>query len=319
MRWSRAIRAIYAALLCWCVDSLLFSVVPANAAHCCAAQLHNSLFRRGLLPMPHAHAPNKDGDQCILRLAQVRFIKMLGVSVRPGARCLSWDDPHYIHHVKACQPANATFSFSFEPDPLDEPRPARIDTTRRRVLGDLRSLVLPSRVPPNARFDLLLVNDVFEHVSRPFDAAAALFNLVTPGGRVIWTAPFIERFHCVPEDYFRWDSGSYSCSLIARVLAAFHVRVAVERVGQTCLTCFCFPGARYTCDGATELFERAGFVVEERRKIGNDKLTSGFVLGFKPSDFDAADLDDEHLISAPVPSDQNTMYLACMISARRPR
>ena len=167
-----------------------------------AAQLHNSLFHRGLLPMPHNHAPNNDGDQCIVRLAHVRFIRLMGASVQPGARCLAWDDPHYIHHVPACKPTNATFSFSFVPDD-DRPRPARVDAGRRRIWGDLRSLALPSRVPSGARFDLVLVNDVFEHVSRPFEAAVALFNLVAPGGRVLWTAPFIERFHRVPEDYFR--------------------------------------------------------------------------------------------------------------------
>lgn len=48
------------------------------------------------------------------------------------------------------------------------------------------------------------VTQVFEHVPEPFASARAMLGFLRPGGLLFWTAPFMERFHGVPGDYFRY-------------------------------------------------------------------------------------------------------------------
>jgi len=55
------------------------------------------------------------------------------------------------------------------------------------------------------RFDLVLCNQVFEHVPQPFQAAKAIFAMLRPGGLLIFTAPFMERQH-LQWDFFRYTA-----------------------------------------------------------------------------------------------------------------
>lgn len=65
-------------------------------------------------------------------------------------------------------------------------------------------------LPPEHRgaFDVVLCEQVLEHVLEPAEAVRNLRALVRPGGRVIVSTPFLIRVHELPEwelrDYWRW-------------------------------------------------------------------------------------------------------------------
>jgi SAM-dependent methyltransferase len=55
-----------------------------------------------------------------------------------------------------------------------------------------------------ASFDVVYSNNVFEHLRKPWIAAANVLRLLKPGGLCITIAPFSQRYHAVPGDYFRY-------------------------------------------------------------------------------------------------------------------
>lgn len=56
------------------------------------------------------------------------------------------------------------------------------------------------------RFDVVIADQVLEHVPRPREAAANLFAMVKPGGVALVATPFLFRIHARPHDYSRWTA-----------------------------------------------------------------------------------------------------------------
>lgn len=57
-------------------------------------------------------------------------------------------------------------------------------------------------------FDVVVCNQVLEHVPRPMIVASEMFRLVREGGVCLVTAPFLFPYHADPGDYFRYtESG----------------------------------------------------------------------------------------------------------------
>jgi SAM-dependent methyltransferase len=54
------------------------------------------------------------------------------------------------------------------------------------------------------RFDLIIADQVFEHVERPTRAAANVYAMLRPGGHFIIATPFLIRIHGSPIDCSRW-------------------------------------------------------------------------------------------------------------------
>jgi SAM-dependent methyltransferase len=53
-------------------------------------------------------------------------------------------------------------------------------------------------------FDVVYSNNVFEHLRQPWMAAQNILRLLRVGGLGIVITPFSQRYHQVPEDYFRY-------------------------------------------------------------------------------------------------------------------
>lgn len=54
------------------------------------------------------------------------------------------------------------------------------------------------------RFDLIIAEQVFEHLLRPGRAAANVFTMLRPGGHFLVTTPFLLKVHPDPQDCSRW-------------------------------------------------------------------------------------------------------------------
>jgi SAM-dependent methyltransferase len=67
-------------------------------------------------------------------------------------------------------------------------------------LGDIEDM----GVVPTASVDSMLCSEVLEHVPHPSRAVAEFARILTPGGSLIVTVPFLSRLHEEPHDYFRY-------------------------------------------------------------------------------------------------------------------
>jgi len=57
---------------------------------------------------------------------------------------------------------------------------------------------------PSAHYDLVVVDQVLEHIENPARAIAELYSRLKPGGLLIATTPFLIKIHGYPHDFQRW-------------------------------------------------------------------------------------------------------------------
>lgn len=63
-------------------------------------------------------------------------------------------------------------------------------------------------------FDLILANQVWEHLDRPHAAARNVLEMLRPGGHFWLAVPFFVPFHAAPADCARWSARGLSNLLI---------------------------------------------------------------------------------------------------------
>ena len=63
---------------------------------------------------------------------------------------------------------------------------------------DICSMVLPDR------YDLIIADQVFEHLLWPYRAGKNVYSMLKPGGYFLVTTPFMVKVHNVPVDCSRW-------------------------------------------------------------------------------------------------------------------
>ena len=56
----------------------------------------------------------------------------------------------------------------------------------------------------NKKYDLIIAEQVFEHIRRPIPAAKNVLEMLKDGGSFIITTPFLLRYHPSPLDLWRW-------------------------------------------------------------------------------------------------------------------
>lgn len=65
----------------------------------------------------------------------------------------------------------------------------------------------------DGRFDLIIADQVFEHLKRPLRAGKNVHAMLRPGGTLIIATPFLLRIHNSPGDYSRWTEQGLSSLL----------------------------------------------------------------------------------------------------------
>ena len=131
------------------------------------------------------------------------FFRRYEARVPPSARCLEVDAVTYLKMFKHCH--GDSWSLKYQPDKMASPRKPRLDMTRKFVALDLMSMSSAEMAgEAAARFDLIVVQEVFEHIRYPYQATLGLYHLLKPGGFALFTAPFSLKFHLIPGDYFRY-------------------------------------------------------------------------------------------------------------------
>jgi SAM-dependent methyltransferase len=74
------------------------------------------------------------------------------------------------------------------------------------------------------KFDLIIADQIFEHLRWPVPAARNVYAMLKPGGTFIIGTPFLVRFHAVPIDCNRWTEEGMSCLLQGAGFPADHIK-----------------------------------------------------------------------------------------------
>ena len=80
------------------------------------------------------------------------------------------------------------------------------------------------RTWPDERFDLVICEQVLEHVPDPLTAVRGLHALCRPGGHVIVSTPFLIRVHPEPGDYWRFTPAGLEKLLRSQGLEPLWIR-----------------------------------------------------------------------------------------------
>lgn len=62
-------------------------------------------------------------------------------------------------------------------------------------------------------FDLIIADQVFEHLRWPYRAGRNVFQMLRPAGHFVIATPFLMRVHPSPSDYSRWTEEGLACLL----------------------------------------------------------------------------------------------------------
>ena len=54
------------------------------------------------------------------------------------------------------------------------------------------------------QFDLVIAEQVFEHILRPDRAACSIYQMLRPEGHFVISTPFLLKVHEAPLDLYRW-------------------------------------------------------------------------------------------------------------------
>jgi SAM-dependent methyltransferase len=52
--------------------------------------------------------------------------------------------------------------------------------------------------------DMVIAEQVLEHVERPDRAVCSMYDMLRPGGHLLVGTPFLLKVHGAPDDYYRW-------------------------------------------------------------------------------------------------------------------
>lgn len=93
------------------------------------------------------------------------------------------------------------------------------------------------------QFDLVIAEQVFEHILRPDLAAANVYQMLRPGGVFVVSAPFLLKVHESPLDLYRWTE--HGMRLLLET-AGFKVLATASWGNRECLFADMQPGLGWT-------------------------------------------------------------------------
>jgi SAM-dependent methyltransferase len=109
--------------------------------------------------------------------------------------CIEWAPMAYMPQFPACANGNK-FHLDFE-----------ADINKMHVTADNHihcdNVHLPQCLGAT-KFDVAINTNVWEHEQDPFEAMTSLYNVMNPGGVMLFTVPFSAPYHGVPFDFYRY-------------------------------------------------------------------------------------------------------------------
>lgn len=130
----------------------------------------------------------------VKELPGVRWLRKMRWSPQWGRIVM---DEHCLKLVESLAPHN-----------LDVLEISGTDWERRAQFKNFKSVHFPDydvcAAPLNQQFDLIIAEQVFEHLLWPYRAARNIHQMLKPGGHFLISTPFLAKVHPCPVDCSRW-------------------------------------------------------------------------------------------------------------------
>lgn len=137
-------------------------------------------------------------------------------AIKNALRPLGWDDRNWLR-VRQIEEFDKFLGDQPEGFTMLEVSPAR-DSLWRKYSKTYQEVHYPDfnvctdRL--EARFDIVLADQVLEHVDDPISALENMRSMLNPGGHVVIATPFLFRVHNRPDDLYRWTESGLRAALI---------------------------------------------------------------------------------------------------------
>jgi len=116
----------------------------------------------------------------------------------PGGNCLEWG----IYYVGWLSQCTNNFENKYEAVLYGQKQPSVEGNIVYGSIYDFPAVV--SAAQPPLQFNFICATELFEHLEKPYEAAADLFHILAPGGAVLVTVPQQAQYHKVPQDFLRY-------------------------------------------------------------------------------------------------------------------
>jgi len=151
------------------------------------------------------------GDQ--FRLYMDIFLKESAAYLpQTPVNCIEWGPMAYLPQFPACANPVNQFILDFEGDVNKMHIDSNACNNGQCVPAPngnhhmhCDNVHLPQCLAPTATtFDIAINTNVWEHEKDPFEAMQSLYNVMNPGGVMLFTVPFTAPYHGVPFDFYRY-------------------------------------------------------------------------------------------------------------------
>lgn len=119
------------------------------------------------------------------------------VAHAPGPKCLEWGPMHYSFQFPQC---SQKYEVQYEKALYGQKQKGLEGNV---VYSDILSFPWVFW-KAGLKVNFILATQLFEHLEKPYEGAKALFDILEPGGMVVFTAPQQAQFHMVPGDFLRY-------------------------------------------------------------------------------------------------------------------
>lgn len=114
----------------------------------------------------------------------------------PGGTCLEWG-LYYVNWLSQC---TNNYENKYEAVKYGQKQPSVEGKIVYGSIYDFPQIVGAA----NIQFNFICATELFEHLEKPYEAAADLYHILAPGGAVLFTAPQQAQYHKVPQDFLRY-------------------------------------------------------------------------------------------------------------------
>lgn len=114
----------------------------------------------------------------------------------PGGTCLEWG-LYYVNWLNQC---TNNYENKYEAVKYGQKQPSVEGKILYGSIYDFPAIAGKA----NLQFNFICATELFEHLEKPYEAAADLYHILAPGGAVLFTAPQQAQYHKVPQDFLRY-------------------------------------------------------------------------------------------------------------------
>lgn len=114
----------------------------------------------------------------------------------PGGNCLEWG-LYYTNWLSQC---TNKYENKYEAVKYGQKSPSVEGNIVYSSIYDFPTVIGGAGI----QFNFICAVELFEHLEKPYEAAADLYNILAPGGVVLFTAPQQAQYHKVPQDFLRY-------------------------------------------------------------------------------------------------------------------